>query len=129
MPRSAGRPVPPPYTLDRAISDEEEFWKHIGDLIDEKVSKNIEAALVRHGLREAVDAMKLVAKTNVSLVQRVDTLGKHVVGLVANYDQLVGWCTTRQIDEDLLRRRLDKFFEIVTPTHPPPTPPDPDKPT
>lgn len=128
MPRTAGRPVPPPYNLDRAVTDEKEFYRHIGDIIEERVENAIERALVRHGLKEAVDAMKLVAKTNERVVQRIDTLGKHVVGLVGNYDQLVGWCTTRAVEDDTLRRRIDKFFETVTPKMPAPTPPDTEKP-
>lgn len=117
MPRSPALP----YTIDRAVTDEAEFWRHIGALIDEAVEK----AIVKHGLPDATKAMQAVLRTQATLIGRVNEVASAQHLLAAAYDRLNGWCTVKGADDDLLRMRLDKFFELVTPKQAPPTPPEP----
>ena len=122
------RPAALPYTIDRAVTDEKEFWRHIGSLVDEAVEK----ALVRHGLPDATRAMQAVLKTQQTLISRVNDVAAAQVALDGKIDRLVSWCTVRGAEADMLNLRLEKFFDlvdsIVTPKSPTPTPPVPDAP-
>lgn len=103
-----------PYSLDRAVDDEQEFWRHIRSIIREEVEL---------ATRDMVKAVKSLEKTHKLLIERMAEVGAQQAGLVASYDRLASWCTVKGADDDALRLRLDKFFELITPHPPAKTPP------
>jgi len=120
---STRRPVHAPYTLDRAVSDEEEFWRHIGDLID----KAVEKALEKHHLAETLVAMQIVSNSQKVVIQRLNKLDQKIGLASVDVSRLAGWATEKSLRDDHLEAKISRLLEILTPPMPPPTPPE--KPT
>lgn len=115
MPARATRP----YALDDAVDDEQQFWRDVRKIIGEEV----ERAFVKRGFDDLVGELKSVARTHKLLIERVNEFGRQQTGMASDLDRVIGHITVKSADDDLLRMKLDKFFELVTPKDPPKTPP------
>lgn len=129
MPK-AHRQIQPPYTLDRAVSDEVEFWRHIGELIDSAVGQALDRALEKHGFKNAVDSMKIVANSQKVVIQRLNKLDERHGQVAVDVSRLAGWATEKGLQDEVLERKITRLLEILTPpmpespAPPPPTPPN-----
>lgn len=101
--------------FDVAVEREKAFLEQVRDMIDDAVQRHTAVAVAE--MRETRRAMALV-------VDRMNNIGNVLVGMQGDLSRCVGWITARALKEDALERKLDQFFELVTPrTTPPSTPP------
>lgn len=124
MPARAAKLVPP-YTIEEAVDDERAFWKHIGGLIDTAVEK----ALRKHGVPDAVEAMRAQTRTFRQLIERNNEVAETQKVMAVQIDKLVSWCTLIGSDNDEMKAGLKKILEAVSARAPAPTPPAPPDPT
>lgn len=84
----------------------------------------IDAAVQQH-TQTAVAEMRETRRAMTLVVERLNNVGIVLGGMQADLSRCVGWITTRALKEDALERKLDRFFELVTPPAPPPSPQGP----
>lgn len=98
-----------PYTIEQAVDDEKEFWRHIGVLLDQ----GIEKALAKRGFDEVLSGLKTTARTQKLIADQVGQMSAKQAALTGAVDHLTSTITVRSADTDLLAIEVGKLVKLL----------------
>ena len=114
--RVTAKAIGPPYSLEQAVTDEQDFWRHIRAIIGEEVHA---------ATTDAVLAMKTVAANQVAVVDRVNGIATQMTAMAVAVTRLENLTTMKSLVDDHLREKLERLLQTLTPESARPTPPGP----
>lgn len=96
--------MPPPYSIEQAVTDEQAFWTQIREMIGEAVHA---------ATADATLSMKTVAANQAAVVDRVNDMATKVSAISQSQTRLENLTTKKTLLDDHLRERIAKLCNLI----------------